>query len=235
MSNPFILFGTAHLAAIALAFIAPVLLAVLVRGAKSPRLTDAVRLFFAVELIATYILWYWLLYSRGWMAVGNLLPMHLCDWAAIAAFITLIRPNQKSYELAYFWALSATLQATLTPQLAFDFPDWRFVVFFGFHCGVIASVLYMTFGMRMRPFPSSIPRVIAWTIFYGVAAGLVDWLFDVNFGFLRAKSADPSVLDLLSPWPWYIAELVLIAFVFILILYAPFFVADRIAQVRRRP
>jgi hypothetical integral membrane protein (TIGR02206 family) len=235
MEHPFVLFGPAHLSAIALAFVAPVILAVLVRSAGNARLAEIVRWLFATELIATYILWYWLLYSRGWMAIGNLLPMHLCDWAAIATIVTLLRPNRKSYELAYFWALSATLQATLTPQLALDWPDLRFVVFFGFHGGVIAAVLYMTLGMRLRPNLSSLPRVIAWTLFYGVAAGAVDWAFGVNFGFLRAKSVDPSVLDLLSPWPWYIAELVPIAFGFILILYAPFFLADRIAQARKRP
>ncbi len=107
------------------------------------------------------------------------------------------------------------------------------MVFFGFHCGVIAAVLYMTLGLKMRPYPRSILRVVAWTLFYGVAAGTVDWLFGVNFGFLRAKSKDPSVLDMLAPWPWYIAELVPIALVFILILYAPFFVADRVS--RKRP
>ena len=235
MEHPFVLFGPAHLIAIALAFVVPVVLAAFVRSAGNARLVEIVRWLFAAELIATYVLWYWLLYSRGWMAVGNLLPMHLCDWAAIATFITLVWPNQKTYELSYFWALSATLQATLTPQLAYDFPDSRFVVFFGFHCGVIAAVLYLTLGARMRPYPSSLPRVITWTLFYGVCAGLVDWLFDVNFGFLRAKSTEPSVLDLLSPWPWYIAELVPIGITFILVLYLPFFVADRIAQSRRRP
>lgn len=233
METPFVMFGTAHLLAIGLAFEVPVVLAFLVRVSKSRPLAEIVRWTFAVELIATYALWYWLLYERGWMAVGNLLPMHLCDWAAIACIVTLIRPNQRSYELAYFWALSATLQATLTPELALGWPDWRFVVFFGFHCGVIAAVLYMTLGMRLRPYPRSLPRVVAWTLFYGVAAGAVDWMFGVNFGFLRAKSKDPSVLDLLAPWPWYIAELVPIALAFILVLYAPFFIADRLR--RRRP
>jgi hypothetical integral membrane protein (TIGR02206 family) len=232
MDSHFVLFGTAHLSAIALAFAVPVVLAILVRRSGSAALADALRWLFAAELIATYALWYWLLIARGWAGVGNVLPMHLCDWAAIACIVTLIRPNQRTYELAYFWALSATLQATLTPELALGWPDLRFVVFFAFHCGVIAAVLYMTLGMRMRPVPASIPRVIAWTLFYGAAAGTVDWLFKVNFGFLRAKSTDPSVLDLLSPWPWYIAELVPIALVFILILYSPFFIADR---VRRRP
>lgn len=234
MAPHFVLFGTAHLAAIALAVALPCALAMLARFSGSTRLADVVRWAFAAELIATYILWYWLLYERGWMHVGNMLPMHLCDWAAIAAIVTLIVPNRKSYELAYFWALSATLQATLTPELAFDFPDPRFLVFFGFHCGVIASVLYMTLGMDLRPIPASIPRVMAWTLVYGIAAGTVDWLFGVNFGFLRAKSVDPSVLDYLAPWPWYIAELVPIGIAFILILYAPFLVADRLAGSRGR-
>jgi hypothetical integral membrane protein (TIGR02206 family) len=235
MDQPFVFFGTAHVAAIALAFAVPLVLAVVVRLSGSGAFANAVRWAFAVGLIATYALWYWLLYSRGWMAVGNLLPMHLCDWAAIATIVTLLWPNQKSYELAYFWALTGTLQATLTPQLALGWPDWRFVVFFGFHGGVIAAVLYMTLGMRMRPWPASIPRVAVWTLVYGLAAGTVDWLFDANFGFLRAKSTDPSVLDLLSPWPWYIAELVPIGFALVLILYAPFFVADRFRQSRSNP
>jgi len=235
MDQPFVFFGAAHIAAIVLAFVVPVLLAIAVRMSGSAALANAIRWAFAAELIATYALWYWLLFARGWFGIGSALPMHLCDWAAIVAIVTLLRPNQRSYELAYFWALTGTLQATLTPQLALGWPDLRFAVFFGFHCGVIAAVLYMTLGMRMRPWPASIPRVIAWTLFYGVVAGTVDWLFDVNFGFLRAKSIDPSVLDLLSPWPWYIAELVPIGIVFILILYTPFFIIDRIRQSRSRP
>jgi hypothetical integral membrane protein (TIGR02206 family) len=227
MDPHFVLFGTTHLTAIALAFAVPVLLAILVRLSGSAALLNAVRWAFAAELIAMYLLWFWLLYVG---VVGNLLPMHLCDWAAIAAIVTLLRPNQKSYELAYFWTFSGTLQATLTPELGYDFPDPRFVIFFGFHCGVIAAVLFMTLGMRLRPVAASIPRVVGWTVFYGIAAGAVDWLTGANYGFLRAKPVNHSVLDLLSPWPWYIAELVPIALVFILILYSPFFIADRVKR-----
>ena len=233
MDPHFVIFGPAHLAAIALAFVVPLVMAAAVRASGSTALMNIFRWAFAALLIATYLLWYWLLWQRGWMAVGNMLPMHLCDWAAIVCIVSLLRPNQRTYELAYFWALTGTLQATLTPELALGWPDPRFVVFFAFHCGVIAAVLYMTLGMRMRPYPKSIPRAIGWTLFYGAAAGFVDWLFGVNFGFLAAKSKDPSVLDLLSPWPWYIAELVPIGIAFILILYAPFFIADQVS--RKRP
>lgn len=231
MSHPFIPFGTAHLAAIALAFVLPVVLAGVVRSASGRSAVPAVRGLFAVELIAMYGLWFWLLYTG---MVGNALPMHLCDWAAIATIVSLVRPNQKSFELAYFWTFSGTLQATLTPELSLGWPDLRFVIFFGFHCGVIAAVVFLMLGMRLRPYGASIPRAVAWTLFYGVAAGTVDWITGANYGFLREKPANPSVLDLLSPWPWYIAELVPIGLAFILVLYLPFFVYDRLAG-RKRP
>jgi len=80
MDQPFVLFGTAHIAAIVLAFAVPVILAVAVRMSGNAALANAIRWAFAVELIATYALWYWLLFARGWFGIGSALPMHLCDW-----------------------------------------------------------------------------------------------------------------------------------------------------------
>ncbi len=156
--------------------------------------------------------------------------MHLCDWACIAVIVTMLALNQRSYELAYFWALAGTLQGLLTPDLAVGLPDLRAIVFFGFHGGVIAGVFYLTFGSRLRPYAYSIPRVIAATLGYAAAAALVDWAFDVNFGYLRAKPAQASVLDFLAPWPWYIGELIGIGLISIFVFYAPWFIADRLRR-----
>jgi hypothetical integral membrane protein (TIGR02206 family) len=228
MSERFVPFGPAHLAAILLAFLVPVGLSWFTRRAADPlRFAAAMRRGFAALLIGTWIIWFWLLVERHWLAPGNLIPMHLCDWAAIITIVTLIRPNQKSYELAYFWSLGGTLQALLTPDLRYGFPDWRFLVFFLFHSGIIAAVLYLTLGMRHRPWPSSLPRVMAWSLVYLASALLVNAVFRTNFGYLSAKPAIPSLLDLLSPWPWYIGELVLLGLVSILVCYAPFYVWDR--------
>ena len=226
MSHPFVLFGRDHLTVLALTFLVPLLLAALTR-----RSTHAVRVTqwaFAAWLIGAWIFWFWMIFHLGWESPQTLLPMHLCDWATIAAIVTLIRPNQKTYELAYFWCLCGTLLAMVTPDLAYDFPDLRFIIFFAFHGGVIAATLYLTFAARMRPYAKSIPRVIAWTLFYTAAASAVDWFFKVNFGYLRAKPATETILDALAPWPWYIGELMMLGIVLILIYYAPFFVWDRI-------
>ena len=227
-SPPFALFGHGHLTAIILTVAIPLVLAVLARGARSEAFTRAIRWLFAAELIATYILWYWIIFSNGWQSAQTLLPMWLCDWATITAIVTLIWPNQRTYELAYFWALAGTLQAMITPDLRYDFPDLRFVVFFAFHGGVIAAVLFLTLGARMRPYPASIARVLAWSFIYLLAAGAVDWQFNANFGYLRSKPPLGSLMDVLGPWPWYIASLAGLAIVFVLVLYLPFWIADRI-------
>jgi hypothetical integral membrane protein (TIGR02206 family) len=228
MNHAFIPFGPAHKAAIALTFAVPLVLAALTRLSGSKSFERIAHWSFAVLLLATYVLWYWMLIGRGWASPGNVLPMWLCDWAAILCIVTAFHPGQKTFELAYFWALIGTLQALFTPELAYDFPDLRFVVFFAFHGLVVAAVIYMTLGMRMRPVPASIPRTIGWTLFYTACAGAVDWYFGVNFAYLRAKPYNPSLLDYLSPWPWYIAELVPIGIVLIMVLYSPFFIADRL-------
>ncbi|HVP85170.1 MAG TPA: TIGR02206 family membrane protein [Rhizomicrobium sp.] len=228
MSDRFVLFGAAHLAAIASAFVVPLVLSVATAFSPGPVFERQVRAIFAALLIGTWILWYWLLYERNWFAPGNLLPMHLCDWAAILTIFTLIRPNQRTYELAYFWALGGTLQALLTPDLRYGFPDMRFDIFFLFHSGIIAAVLYLTFGARFRPWPSSIPRVIFWSLVYLVSALAVNWLFKTNFGYLGAKPPGPSLFDAMAPWPWYIGELAVLGLISIVVYYAPFFVADRL-------
>lgn len=225
-------FGPSHLAVIGLCFSLPLALAAFTQGAARERVARAIRTAFAASLIATWGLWYWLILLRGWASAGTMIPMQLCDWAGFAAIGALIFRGQLGYELAYFWSLSGTLQALLTPELFYDFPDLRFIVFFAFHGGVIASVLYLTLGCGMRPRPSSVPRVALWSLGYLISALATNRLFHTNFGYLSAKPATPSLLDLMAPWPYYLVELVALGAIYICVLYAPFFAADMLRTRR---
>jgi hypothetical integral membrane protein (TIGR02206 family) len=226
MPQPFVPFGRAHLIATALAFVVPVALATLTRPLSRAHWERRVRLALASLLILNWAFWMWLLYQRGWLSLASVLPLNLCDWATIAAVAALIVPNQRSYELAYFWALGGTLQGMMTPDIVYDFPDTQFILFFVYHSGIIASVLYLTFGCGLRPVPQSIPRVIAWSFGYLAAAGLADWLLGTNYGFLRAKPDFATVLGFLAPWPYYILELIVLGLVSVALYYAPFYVFD---------
>ena len=120
----------------------------------------------------------------------------------------------------------------MTPDVIYDFPDMEFVLFFVFHSGIIAAVLYMTFGLGWRPYPASLPRVIAWTLVYAAIAGLFDWILDANYAFLRAKPPFASVFNFMPAWPWYIPLLIVLGLLSCLIYYAPFYVWDRTRALR---
>ena len=235
MLRPFVFMGASHVTAIALTFATPLVLAAVSRARNSIRLQDAIRLTLAAVVAINWIAWMLLLYFKGWFNIGNEIPLSLCDWATVATFAALVRPTQKSFELAYFWGLCGTLQALLTPDCVYDFPDAQFTLFFVYHGGIIASVLYLTLGMKMRPVPMSFPRVIAWTLLYGAVAGAADAILGTDYGFLRSKPDHLTLLSYLSPWPYYLPELVLVAIVFMAICYLPFFIGDMLARRRLPP
>jgi hypothetical integral membrane protein (TIGR02206 family) len=224
----FVLFGPDHLTAIALTVLVPIALALIAR--KRPALDPVFRWFFASLLIGTWIAWYVLFIERGWLGLGNALPMNLCDWTAIALLVTLFKPNPKAYELAYFWAFAGTIQGLVTPDVNYRFPEPQFVVFILGHADIIAAVIYLTFGTRLRQVEASIPRVVGWTFVYAGAAALTDWALGTNYGFFRAKPTHPTFYDLLSAWPYYIPETVAIGIVAAIVLYSPWFVIDRLRK-----
>jgi hypothetical integral membrane protein (TIGR02206 family) len=232
VSAPFALFGPSHLIALAASFVLPAAVAAAFRPFAHPKADRALRWSMAALMTANWFAWMLLLYLKGWLGPGNEFPLNLCDWATVATVATLIYPNQRSYELAYFWALAGTLQGMITPDVQYDFPDIEFVLFFVFHSGIIASVLYMTFGLGWRPHRASLPRVIFWSLFYAAVAGLFDWLLGANYGFLRAKPAFATVFNFMPDWPWYIPLLVALGLLSTLVYYAPFFIRDWIGEKR---
>ncbi len=221
-------FGSAHLGVIALTFTTPLLLSAIVRRSDSAAVATGVSWLLAALLVGAKALSLALLARDGDLTIATAAPMYLCDWAAAAAIVTLIHPNQPTYELCYFWALAGTSQALLTPDLSYQFPDPRFISFFALHGGVIASVLYLTVGRGMRPVPMSIARALAWSVVYLAVAMAIDTMFGANYGYLRAKPSHPSLLDYMAPWPFYIGQMALLAILFCLVCYAPFFLIDRL-------
>jgi len=234
LSPRFVLFGPSHLAAIALALTVPLAMALLARHEHLGRAADRMtRIGLAGFLALGWICWYGLGAWRHELNLDNVLPLNLCDWAEIALIVALLTRNQLAYELGYFWGLGGTLQGLLTPPLYWGFPDLQFIFFFVQHGGVVAALLYLTLGTRMRPTWASLGRVVAASFAYLAVAGLIDWLLAVNYGFLRAKPLGQNLLTMMAPWPWYIPELVAAGIFFVLLYYVPFALADGIRAYRK--
>jgi hypothetical integral membrane protein (TIGR02206 family) len=142
---------------------------------------------------------------RGqWTAEVNL-PLHLTDAVTLASVAALWRPDSALLvELVYFWALSASLQAVLTPDLGQSFPDLLFFTYFATHSGAIAAACLLVFGARRAPRPDAIWRAYALTAAFAALAAVGTLLTGGNYMFLRRKPAHGSLLDYMGPWPIYI-------------------------------
>jgi hypothetical integral membrane protein (TIGR02206 family) len=217
---PFERWGHQHL--IALAAVAAFALAATaaVRRSHDERLRRAVRGGLAALLLA--IVAATLVRERAGLRWWDLVPLQLCDLAIFVSIYALVSLNPLAVELAYFWGCSGTLIAMITPDLADGFPSWRFVIFFALHGGVVAAALMLTAGLGLRPRRGAVLRALVVTNAYALLVGIVNVLTGANFMYLRAKPAEPSLLDSLGPWPVYILGGEVVAVVLFTALSVPF-------------
>jgi hypothetical integral membrane protein (TIGR02206 family) len=226
-------YGLPHLTVIFLTIVLPFALAAIVRRSRSQRLERIIIGVLSAVLILNYVIYLIFIRSRGLVDWQQMLPMQMCDWGMVVVIVAMWTGNQRWFEVAYFWGIGGTLQAVLTPNLRFGFPDWRFISFFTSHCGIIVGVIFLMLTRRFRPYPMSIVRVWLWSEFYFVVTLIVDELTGVNYGFLLHKPEAFSILSFLSDFrPLYLLQLHGVALLFFLVLYVPFAIVDLIQRGR---
>ncbi len=216
----FEVFGLDHLAALGLTLL---LAAWLIRRARrdpaGTRGQDRALAIFLLAIYPAHLLIGWRLDS---LSKDDLLPCQLCDVAALSGALALWFRNQRAAELVWFWGLAGTLNGLFTPALDEPFPSTRFLLFFALHGGVVVTALYVVIGLRLRPMPGAVWRAFGWSQVYIAGAGALNFALGSNYGFLRSKPAQASLLDALGPWPWYILGLEAVGLVIYFLLYLPF-------------
>ena len=220
-------YGLPHLTVILLTVVLPFVLAAIVRQTKSQRLEKMIIDVLSAVLIFNYIVYLVFIRSSGVVEWRQMLPMQMCDWGMFVVIVAMWTGSQRWFEVAYFWGIGGTLQAVLTPNLRFGFPDWRFISFFTSHSGIIVGVVFLMLTRGYRPYPMSLVRVWLWSEFYFVVTFVVDELTGFNYGFLLHKPEAFSILSFLSDSrPLYLLQLHGVALLFFLVLYTPFGIFD---------
>ncbi|KRB73941.1 hypothetical protein ASE01_18230 [Nocardioides sp. Root190] len=143
--------------------------------------------------------------------IDTTLPLHLCDLAWIAATWALWTHRPFPVALTYFWGLTLTIQGVLTPSLNEDLPHPRYFAFWALHLLVVWAAVYLVVGLRRSPRWSDFGAAVATTLTWAVATYTFNVLADTNYGYLLRKPRS-SVLDLLGPWPWYVAQEIAVVF-----------------------
>lgn len=145
------------------------------------------------------------------------LPLQLTDVISVTAALALWTRRQSLVELTYFWAFTATLQAVVTPDLAYAFPSVFYFTYFVYHVGAIVAASLLVFGCRQFPRPGAVWRVYAATLGWAVLAGAGDLITGGNYMYLRSKPEHGSLLSVLGPWPRYIAGAAVVGLAMLLI------------------
>ncbi|WP_169746921.1 TIGR02206 family membrane protein [Edaphobacter aggregans] len=181
-----------------------------------------IRIGLAMVLLLNSIVWYGYLAVRGLLIFPANLPLELCDVTLLLMILALLTHRTTIFDLAYYGALAGTSMALITPDLWEPFPSLATVQFFVTHGLVVTSALYLVWSGQARPRPRSIWRAMLGLNLFAAITGAFNFTFKTNYLYLRAKPENPSLLDSLGPWPWYIVASEGVALGLFILLYLPF-------------
>ena len=227
-TSEFQFLGVSHIVVLILTIVLPVVLSVLVRKADSSVITNAVCYLLGATLIVNEVgLWVYRMATVESFSefLQRHLPLHICGVALFVVMLALFRRNQTLYEVAYFWGIVGTLNAVLTPQLEVGFPHYRFFQYFIVHGGIVVSVLFATWGLKMRPTLKGLLRSFLLVNLYMVVIAGVNLLLKSNYMFI-CEPPDTKSPFFFAPWPWYIPILDVVALVLFFVVYSPFLIGD---------
>jgi len=219
---PFHPFTPVHYITLAIGFALTVGLIVFAkRSEKNQRVITAILAFLnlAAYPIALYA---WRDHPRS---LDNVLPLHLCDLAAIIAGFALFTRRPILLTLTYFWGIAATTQALLTPAITIGPPALPFIHFFVQHFAIVATALYIPLVLKWKPempWWKSPLKVFGISVVYQGFALAVNTALKTNFAFASRPPDNPSLIDHLGAWPLYLFAMQGLAFVLFLALALPF-------------
>lgn len=186
-----------------------------------------VRFGLAGFILVAELSWHWWVLSYSEWTIQTMLPLHLCSVFIWLSIVMLVQKNYQIFEIAYFLGLGGALQALLTPDAGiYGFPHFRAFQTFADHGGLFIACMYMAVVEGFRPTLDSFKKMFLWTNIYMVFVFFINLAIGSNYLFIARKPDFPSMLDLLAPWPWYILQLEVIAFVIAALLYLPYALKD---------
>jgi len=162
----------------------------------------------------------------GDFTLGTSLPLQVCDLSWMVAVYALWTRDDRAIALLYFWGLTLTVQAAVTPSLEQTFPDPRYFMFWGMHFLTIWAAVYLV-CLAGGPSWRGYRFVLLCTAGWAAVVMVFNAVAGTNYGYLARKPDTSSLLDVLGPWPAYVgAEVVILAAVWALMTW-PWVRAER--------
>lgn len=209
-------YGTSHVVALVVCLVGIVAIVLLGRRAQGHGVS---RPFAVAIVLITIPLQVAQLLPDEWNPRTSL-PFQLCDFAWMFAVHALCTRSRLSATVTYLWGITLTTQAMVTPDLASDFPEPRYLMFWAMHILIVWAAFHLVFGLRLLPTWATYWTTVGITALWAGSMMVYNVVADTNYGYLNGKPASASVLDLLGPWPLYVVlEIALIIAVWALLVW----------------
>ena len=229
----FSLFTPAHFAPILLMLWVIVLIRKNSERLRNSKYEETIRYILGFALIICDMSYYWRLAGAPWLAVGPAenLPIGVCGWAVIFCSFMIVGRNQSLFDIAYFWLLSGSLFALLTPTpLTYVGPTrFRYYQFWLEHTLGYVAIFYMIFVHGMRPTVRSAVKSYALLLAFAVLAYWVNTMVPgANYLYLARPESAPSVLDILPP-NFFLRTFIMVAVITLMycLAYLPWHLKDK--------
>jgi hypothetical integral membrane protein (TIGR02206 family) len=235
MAGTFEPYGATHAAAAAVGVVGAIGVVVAGRLTRDRPAEERLRRGFAV-LLAVFTV---PLQVRQWLPahfdIDSSVPLQVCDLGWVVAVHALWTRDRRTSALLYYWGLTLTVQAVITPTLGRDFPDLEFLEFWGMHLMTIWAALLLTFGLGVTTDWARFRFAVRWTLVWVAVTIAFNAIAGTNYGYLARKPAVSTPLDLFGPWPVYVVVLFAVVIAGWALITWPWVVAERRAGGRRTP
>lgn len=232
-------FSLAHFLPILLMILCIVLIYVYRKRLADSKCDSKIRFALAFAMIISEMSYYWRLVGVPSLEPNPVdhLPITVCGWAVVCGSYMVVTKSQSLFDIAYFWLLSGTVFALMTPTvITYTGPTrFRYYQFWLEHTLGYVAVFYMIFVHRMRPNLNSFLRAYISMGVLTVVAFVANRMIGpgANYLFMARPEDTPSVLDILPP-NFALRFFVMAAVITLMfgLAYLPWYLKDRKAKKR---
>ena len=231
-ASPFVLFGNIHIITMLVILSVSILLPLIYKNkseAQNSVMTKVIAyIIIAHVVISPYKDLFLLENPYNWREV---LPFHMCDLSEIFIAWFLLGGPKILYKCAFFWGIGGATMAIITPDISYHDLDYAF--FMIGHGMIVLGIMYATIALGNRPYATDILTVslitacILLPITYIINLLLGE---PANFWYLMSKPEGASLMDAFPEPPYHLLVLMPLAIATFFIIYAPYFIKDRLQK-----
>ena len=229
--KPFEIFGTAHLATLAITFILFIGLPFMFKHREEKTKwgigIGIACLIFVHEI--TNNLYYNFTLGLDWQ---EMFPLHMCDLSAFAIAFYFFNKNRLLFNCAFFWGVGGATLALITPDVEFGPPSPEYWQFFYGHALLLLGVFFAVIALGERPYLRDVHKVVGVTLILLFGIYLANFILgeEANFWYLKRRPEGETLLNAFPEPPFHIFVIIPLAVAIFYLIYLPLGIKDWISK-----